>query len=297
MEGDFQEGHELQGSNTELTDGVMDPPQDQLDRIAQDKCNQNTNSLKQDHIKDQVQDKENNVENAAKEQKQWEPDLPQHQFEIHLPDLSPAEVDPSTVHHHQLGSDVDLLQDEKNSGLSPSHLDRDQIQAEHQDHAGSHQDQEDQELMSAAANKDKAGESGGSVPALLISQAEETSALTALLQSAASTAEPSDSQRPSDLVFTDPGVSSSPDGGDMGSSDLLSLRSDSLSLASEPTVSRRSEEDDTRSVTASSFMVSSRLCVAVALQGGQHSASPPPLCFHDDFPSLLSSHPLPADQL
>ncbi|XP_059191910.1 ankyrin repeat domain-containing protein SOWAHC [Centropristis striata] len=40
----------------------------------------------------------------------------------------------------------------------------------------------------------------------------------------------------------------------MACSDLLSLRSDSISLASEPTVSRTSEEDDSRSVAASSVM-------------------------------------------
>ncbi|KAG7218055.1 hypothetical protein INR49_020665 [Caranx melampygus] len=58
--------------------------------------------------------------------------------------------------------------------------------------------------------------------------------------------EPQRPERPSDLVIpaapnmsSDLSLSSSSDGGDMTCSDLLSLRSDSLSLASDPTVSRR----------------------------------------------------------
>ncbi|XP_045894038.1 ankyrin repeat domain-containing protein SOWAHC isoform X2 [Micropterus dolomieu] len=71
-------------------------------------------------------------------------------------------------------------------------------------------------------------------------------------------AEPWRPQRPADLVIpvtpTDPSLGSSSDGGDMACSDLLSLRSDSLSLTSEPNISRTSEEDDSRSVAASSVM-------------------------------------------
>lgn len=55
---------------------------------------------------------------------------------------------------------------------SPQHQDR----AGHQGHTGSDQDQ-DQD-PTAAANQEAAEESGGSVPALVITQAEEVSAET-----------------------------------------------------------------------------------------------------------------------
>ncbi|XP_026221254.1 ankyrin repeat domain-containing protein SOWAHC-like [Anabas testudineus] len=124
----------------------------------------------------------------------------------------------------------------------------------HQDHAGSDQDQKDQHLASAATSQDEAVESGGSVPALVITQAEEQPYLAALIRPPVSPEEPAEPRSPADLVSEDLSLSSSPGPGDTTCSDLLSLRSDSLSLSSEPTVSRRSEEDDTRSVTASSFM-------------------------------------------
>ncbi|KAK2842873.1 hypothetical protein Q5P01_013073 [Channa striata] len=236
----------LPGSNADLTDRVMDSPQDQEPhRLVQDTFNQNPECVKQEQIQDQVQDKENNVGNEAKEQKQWDKVPSQYQLEVHLPGQSPAEDDPRAVDRHQLVSDEDLL--------------RDHVQAEHQDQQDQEdkedqEDQEDQAPMSAAANQDRAGESGGSYPVLVISEAEEPPAFAALLRSPANPAEPSEPQRPADPVFTDAGVSSSPDGGDMVCSDLLSLRSDSLSLAGELAVSRTSEEDDTRSVTASSFL-------------------------------------------
>ncbi|KAG7232282.1 hypothetical protein INR49_009067, partial [Caranx melampygus] len=134
-------------------------------------------------------------------------------------------------------------------------------------HTGSPQDQDqdqDQDQVTAAANQDEAGESGGVVPALVVTQVEECPPAAETLEPLVSPEEPWEPQRPerpSDLVIpaapnmsSDLSLSSSSDGGDMTCSDLLSLRSDSLSLASDPTVSRRSEEDDTRSVTASSVM-------------------------------------------
>ncbi|XP_041852973.1 uncharacterized protein LOC121647518 [Melanotaenia boesemani] len=98
------------------------------------------------------------------------------------------------------------------------------------------------------ANQDEARESGGGVPALVVTEVEESR------QAAA----PQRASRPADLVIpaatsiTSP--TSSIHGGDMICCDLLSPRSDSFSLTSEPTVSRRSEDDDTRSITASSVM-------------------------------------------
>ncbi|XP_041794648.1 ankyrin repeat domain-containing protein SOWAHC [Chelmon rostratus] len=130
-----------------------------------------------------------------------------------------------------------------------------QDRAGHQGHTGSDQDQ-DQD-PTAAANQEAAEESGGSVPALVITQAEEPLGPGPAV-TPAEPADPQRPQRPADLVIpvspAEPGLSSSSDGGDMACSDLLSLRSDSLSLASEPTVSRTSEDDDNRSVTASSVM-------------------------------------------
>ncbi|KAF0040745.1 hypothetical protein F2P81_006643 [Scophthalmus maximus] len=94
------------------------------------------------------------------------------------------------------------------SDLSPVHP--------HQD-----QDQDQDQTPAAAADQDGSGESGGGVPALVVTQAESPAA-----------------------PQVGPGEPPDPDGGDMSCSDLLSLRSDS----------RRSEDDDTRSVTTSSVM-------------------------------------------
>ncbi|XP_047453003.1 ankyrin repeat domain-containing protein SOWAHC isoform X2 [Mugil cephalus] len=89
------------------------------------------------------------------------------------------------------------------------------------------------------ANQDGAGESGDGVPALVVTEVEERPARV------------QDPERPVE-VEVEQELSLSDGGGDQTCCDLLSLRSDSLSLTSEATVSRRSEEDDTRSVTASS---------------------------------------------
>ncbi|XP_029909317.1 uncharacterized protein LOC115360505 isoform X2 [Myripristis murdjan] len=126
----------------------------------------------------------------------------------------------------------------------------------------------EQHLTTAAAFEDGAGESGGSTPTLVITQAEESWSLplttpVGLPVTPAAVAKPRELQKPTDLAIpaaaavpTDPSPSSS-EGGDTACSDLLSLKSDSISLASEQTISRRSEEcqeDDTRSVAASSVM-------------------------------------------
>ncbi|XP_069384512.1 serine/threonine-protein kinase WNK4 isoform X3 [Paralichthys olivaceus] len=123
---------------------------------------------------------------------------------------------------------------------------------EHQVVHHSHRD-----LTTAAANQDGAGESCGSIPALVVTQADECPAPGAVVGPPLSPApsEPQRAARPAHQVapenlFTD--LCSSSDGGDMTCCDLLSLRSDSVSLGSETSVSRRSEDDDTRSVTASS---------------------------------------------
>ncbi|XP_061578758.1 uncharacterized protein LOC133444879 [Cololabis saira] len=96
-----------------------------------------------------------------------------------------------------------------------------------------------------SANQCEAEESDGSVPELVVTEAEESRRPAATLQR---------SERPPALVIpaaiSITTLGSSADGGDMNCCDLLSPRSDSFSL----TVSRRSEEDDTRSVAASSIM-------------------------------------------
>ncbi|MED6272802.1 hypothetical protein CHARACLAT_000456 [Characodon lateralis] len=105
------------------------------------------------------------------------------------------------------------------------------------------------DLTSAQANQDEAEKSGGSVPALVVTEAD---------QSCWSTAAPQRAERPADLVIpaavSMTSLSSISDGGDVTYCDLQSPMSDSFSVTSEATVSRRSEEDDTRSVTASSVM-------------------------------------------
>ncbi|XP_058500537.1 uncharacterized protein LOC131469529 isoform X2 [Solea solea] len=118
---------------------------------------------------------------------------------------------------------------------------------------------QDQDLTTAAANEDEARASCDSVPALVVTQAEVVGQ-KGMMGSKVSDASvkpppsPEPPERPGEpaRVSTDPSLSCSGDGRDMICADLLSLRSDSVSLASETTVSRRSEEDDTRSLTTSS---------------------------------------------
>ncbi|CAL8324005.1 unnamed protein product [Gadus morhua 'NCC'] len=107
-----------------------------------------------------------------------------------------------------------------------------------------------------------AGGSGGSPPALVITQAEESWRAVPLNRSPP-VGEPRGPTRPTALplpaggyVPGEPSPSSS-DGGDMACSDLMSLRSDSLSMTSDAAASGRSEEspdDDTRSMANSSVM-------------------------------------------
>lgn len=70
--------------------------------------------------------------------------------------------------------------------------------------------------------------------------------------------EPEGPQRPADLVISgipsDPSLSPSSDGADMTCCDLLSLRSDSLSLASEATISRTVREQHLSSSSSSNLL-------------------------------------------
>ncbi|XP_035981517.1 ankyrin repeat domain-containing protein SOWAHC isoform X2 [Fundulus heteroclitus] len=105
------------------------------------------------------------------------------------------------------------------------------------------------DLTSAAANQDEAEGSGGSVPELVVTEAD---------QHRRSAAAPQRAARPADLVIpaavSVSSLTSGCDAGDLTYCDLQSPRSDSFSVISETAISRRSEEDDTRSVTASSVM-------------------------------------------
>lgn len=80
-----------------------------------------------------------------------------------------------------------------------------------------------------------------------------------VFQSLGPAVSPADPQRPADLVVpvspTEPSLSSSSDGGDMTCCDLLSLRSDSLSLASEPAISRTVSHRPSSSSTDSVLQV------------------------------------------
>ncbi|XP_051807501.1 uncharacterized protein LOC110965136 [Acanthochromis polyacanthus] len=146
--------------------------------------------------------------------------------------------------------DLEQIQDSVD-GASPQHQDRTERHSVH------HLDSE-RHLTSTTANQ----EEGGSVPSLVVTEAEELRMPPpAAPVSPVEAAAPQKPERPSDLVIpaaagvmTDSILSSGSDGADMTCSDLMSLRSDSISLASEPAVSRRSEDDDTRSVAASSVM-------------------------------------------
>ncbi|KAL7402083.1 hypothetical protein ABVT39_009249 [Epinephelus coioides] len=239
MEAHFPEStldDELQRSKTEDVHSLQDLNQDTL---------QDPESLKQDleqqrphSSPDQVQGADRDHTEGEAENKKCDPD-PQDHLEEQRVDKTPAG---------------------DGASASPQGLDR----AEHQGHTGSDQDQDrmdcnrdqnqDQDLT--PANEEASEESGGSVPALVITQAEESvrPVSAAPVTPAETPVEPAEkTQRPTDLVIpvspTEPSLSSSSDGGDMACSDLLSLRSDSLSL-----VSRMSEEDDIGSVAASSVM-------------------------------------------
>ncbi|XP_054862409.1 uncharacterized protein LOC111578497 [Amphiprion ocellaris] len=133
--------------------------------------------------------------------------------------------------------DLEQIQDSVD-GASPQHQDR----TEH--HSVHHLERDsERHLTSATANQ----EEGGSVPSLVVTEAEELGMPPpAAPVSPVEAAAPQKPERPSDLVIpaavgvmTDPILSSGSDGGDMTCSDLMSLRSDSISLASEPAVSRR----------------------------------------------------------
>ncbi|XP_027131566.1 ankyrin repeat domain-containing protein SOWAHC isoform X2 [Larimichthys crocea] len=169
---------------------------------------------------DQVLDKDSAQDEAEPDPGPSEP--PQDQLEEQGLDQNPTEHDGDRGRPAQ---DQDLIR-----AVHSQDLDR-----------VSHQDQ-DQDLTTDSNQ----GVGGDGVPALVITQAEEALGL-----------EPAGpvgrAVTPADPVM-DPGLSSSSDGGDMTCSDLLSLRSDSFSLMSEPAVCRTSEDDDSRSVTASSVM-------------------------------------------
>ncbi|XP_026028107.1 ankyrin repeat domain-containing protein SOWAHC isoform X3 [Astatotilapia calliptera] len=126
----------------------------------------------------------------------------------------------------------------------------------------------DSNLMMGVANQDEAGESGGSVPSPVVTETEQrntemaargrrpdgcfkpgTAVEEASLQKVGGPSDP-----PTFAAVSASRPTSSGDGGDVTCCDLLSLRSDSVSLASEFNVFGRSEEDDTRSVTTSSVM-------------------------------------------
>ncbi|GLD61774.1 ankyrin repeat domain-containing protein SOWAHB-like isoform X1 [Lates japonicus] len=275
MEEGFQKSpvdEELHCSNTEVTqeEEDVDPPQDQeLDRIVQDQ-NQSPESFRQDQEQLSLHsdlDRADVQDEEVKGQTTCHPDPPEEQTEVQELNQDPSEVhdgrecggvlteeetqesDRHHHHHHQDLFGAEQIQDQSQT----ADVDRAEHQSVH--HSDQDQDQDqDQDLTPAAANQDEAGESGGSVPALVITQAEEyRSASAAAAEPPLSPEEPAEPQRPerpADLpipaavnMFTDPSLSSSSDGGDTTCCDLLSLRSDSLSLASEPTNSRRSDPD------------------------------------------------------
>ncbi|XP_060892202.1 ankyrin repeat domain-containing protein SOWAHC [Labrus mixtus] len=175
----------------------------------------------------------------------------------------------------QAGCKQHLDQNQDRTGLH-EHLDLNQDQAELQEHLDHDGDQdrgglkEHLDLVQDRAglqedlnqDRDPAGlqenldqdqdlqatdESGGSVPELVITQAEERPSSAA--------GPPESPVKPADPLRQPAGqVSCSSEGGDAACCDRLSMRSDSISLSSERTTSRMSEEDDSRSVAASSFM-------------------------------------------
>ncbi|XP_069580478.1 ankyrin repeat domain-containing protein SOWAHA [Brachyistius frenatus] len=174
------------------------------------------------------------------------PDPPEDQQEVRGPEPAQTEAHRGPGGRPEARLDQDLMQDEQIQDAASQHQDR----AEHRSDSNP-----------TTANQDAARESGGSLPALVVTAAEEPRRPTPA--DPTSPVEPWTAVRPSELeipaaagVTGDQSPSSSSDGGDLLSlrSDLLSLRSDSFSLTSELTVSRRSEDDDTRSVAASSVM-------------------------------------------
>ncbi|XP_034443923.1 uncharacterized protein LOC117763127 [Hippoglossus hippoglossus] len=239
MEEDFQSPVNFDLLRSDVTQDEQDSnPDPGLDLVSQDQPNQNHESLTK--LQEQLNPR---CDLEVKGQTERRPD-------------SPDDQDSSDVHDGPEGggrltesdlSPVDLL---GRSGSDPNRASGQD--AEHQVVHHSHRD-----LTTAAANQDGAGGARGSVPALVVTQAEECPAPGAVVGTPVSPtpSEPQRAERPAHQVapenlFTD--LSSSSDGGDMTCCDLLSLRSDSVSLGSETTISRKSEDDDTRSVTASS---------------------------------------------
>nr|XP_033491873.1 ankyrin repeat domain-containing protein SOWAHC-like [Epinephelus lanceolatus] len=263
MEAHFPESSlddELQCSKTEDMHSLQDLNQDTLqdpECLKQDLEQQSPHSSP-----DQVQGADRDHTEDEAENKKCDPD-PQDHLEEQQVDKNPAGDGASErllLSPVFIGVQLTALQRGSDVTASPQGLDR----AEHQGHTGSDQDQDrmdcnrdqnqDQDLT--PANEEASEESGGSVPALVITQAEESvrPVSAAPVTPAETPVEPAEkAQRPTDLVIpvspTEPSLSSSSDGGDMACSDLLSLRSDSLSL-----VSRTSEEDDIGSIAASSVM-------------------------------------------
>ncbi|KAI3371041.1 hypothetical protein L3Q82_023523 [Scortum barcoo] len=278
-------GEELQTSRRE-DDPVKDVNSLQhleLDGAIQDQHDQNPESLKQDQEQQSLQSNLDHLQVLGKEGtrdeelKKCPSDPPEDQLEVLEVDLNPTEDADERGRasgDRHLSLHQDLLRYEQDQDPSPAvDLSRaqDQDGVEHLDHNDPDQDidqdqdqdqNQDWDLTTAVANQEPAGDSGGGVPALVITQAEEScrsSAAPVVPElSPPEPSEPQRPQRPADLVTllspADPGLSSGSDGGDMSCSDLLSLRSDSFSLTSEPTVFRTSKEDDSRSVTASSVM-------------------------------------------
>ncbi|XP_056907325.1 uncharacterized protein LOC130535917 isoform X2 [Takifugu flavidus] len=109
-----------------------------------------------------------------------------------------------------------------------------QLDIDHADVSGWDVDQ-DWDRERTRANQEADPESGGSVPSLVITRATEQAPAVTLAER----------KRPTDTSLRE-------DGADMAAADLLSLRGDSVSLASEMNISRTSEDDDSASVTASS---------------------------------------------
>ncbi|XP_029697690.1 ankyrin repeat domain-containing protein SOWAHC isoform X3 [Takifugu rubripes] len=109
-----------------------------------------------------------------------------------------------------------------------------QLDLDHADVSGWDVDQ-DWDRERTRANQEADPESGGSVPSLVITRATEQAPAVTLAER----------KRPTDTSLRE-------DGADVAAADLLSLRGDSVSLASEMNISRTSEDDDSASVTASS---------------------------------------------
>ncbi|XP_069384513.1 ankyrin repeat domain-containing protein SOWAHC isoform X4 [Paralichthys olivaceus] len=230
MEEDFHSPVNVDILRSDVTQDEQDShPVPGLDRVSQDQPSQNRESLTKLH----------------------NPLSPRCDLEVKgQTECRPDSSDGPEGGGHLTESDLSPVNLLDQSGPDPNRASPQD--GEHQVVHHSHRD-----LTTAAANQDGAGESCGSIPALVVTQADECPAPGAVVGPPLSPApsEPQRAARPAHQVapenlFTD--LCSSSDGGDMTCCDLLSLRSDSVSLGSETSVSRRSEDDDTRSVTASS---------------------------------------------